>query len=135
MNNVPAELRGFDFCWSACAFEHLGSIRKGLDYLHASLEPLRPGGVSVQTTEFNLLSNSGTVETPGLSIFRKEDIEEVIHELTAEGHMVEPLNLWPGASPVDEHIDLPPYTAIHLKLALAGYQTTSIGLIITKRAD
>lgn len=135
MNDIPSDLRGFDFCWSACAFEHLGSIRHGLDYLHGSLETLKPGGVSVQTTEFNLVSNDETIETPALCLFRKQDFERVIHDLKREGHKVEPLNLWPGATAVDEHIDLPPFSNPHLKIELAGYLTTSIGLIITKRED
>ena len=135
MNDIPPDLRDFDFCWSACAFEHLGSIRKGLDFLHKSLEPLKPGGVSVQTTEFNLSSNTDTLETSGLCLFRKQDIETVINELVGEGHKVEPLNLWPGALPVDEHIDLPPFSSPHLKLELSGFQTTSFGIIVTKRAD
>lgn len=134
MNNIPPELTDFDFCWSACAFEHLGSIRMGLDYLHNSLKPLKPGGISVQTTEFNLSSNDRTIDAPGLCLFRKQDFEIVIDELTRAGHTVEPLNLWPGVTAVDEHIDLPPYSLPHLKLELQGYLTTSIGLIITKAA-
>ena len=133
MNEIPAELRGFDFCWSACCLEHLGSIRKGLDYIRNSLDTLKPGGVSIQTTEFNMKSNDDTLETAALVLFRKQDIEQVIYELTEDGHTVEPLNLWPGAMPVDEHIDLPPFSLPHLKLALEGHQTTSIGLIITKK--
>ncbi len=135
MNNIPSELIDFDFCWSACAFEHLGSIRMGLDYLHNSLKPLKPGGVSVQTTEFNLSSNDRTIDQPGLCLFRKQDFEMVIDELTRAGHTVEPLNLWPGVTAVDEHIDLPPYSLPHLKIELQGYLTTSIGVIITKGAD
>lgn len=132
MNNISPELRDFDFCWSACAFEHLGSIRKGLDYLHNSLETLKPGGISVQTTEFNLVSNDATIEERELCLFRKHDLELVIHELTSAGHTVEPLNLWPGGTVVDEHIDLPPFSNPHLKIEVQGYVTTSVGLIITK---
>lgn len=132
MNNIPTDLNGYDFCWSACCLEHLGSIRHGLDFIRNSLNTLRPGGVAVHTTEFNLQFETDTMETSGLSLFRKRDIELVLHELLADGHHVEPLNLWPGASPVDEHIDLPPFSLPHLKLELEGYQTTSIGLIITK---
>jgi len=133
MNNIPAELSGFDFCWSACCFEHLGSIRNGLDFLHNCLDTLRPGGVSVHTTEFNLSSDDKTLEAPVLALFRKRDFEQILHEIVQEGHEVEPLNLWPGAMPVDEHIDLPPYTSTHLKLQLQGFLTTSIGIVVTKK--
>ncbi len=133
MNVIAADLRDFDFCWSACCLEHLGSIRQGLDFLRNCLTTVRPGGVSVHTTEFNLGSNTATLETPELVLFRKQDIELVIEELTDEGHRVEPLNLWPGTTPVDEHIDLPPFGLPHLKLELQGYHTTSIGIVVTKK--
>ena len=132
MNDISPDLRGYDFCWSACCFEHLGSIQKGLDFLVKSLDTLKPGGVSVQTSEFNLVSNTETLESSGLVLFRKSDFEAVIEKLIDEGHKVEPLNLWPGATLLDEHIDLPPFSLPHLKLELAGMATTSIGLIITK---
>jgi cyclopropane fatty-acyl-phospholipid synthase-like methyltransferase len=63
MNAIPGDLRGFDLCWSACALEHLGGIRHGLDFIAASLDCLRPGGLAVHTTEFNLSSDTDTVET------------------------------------------------------------------------
>jgi hypothetical protein len=31
MNSIPEDLRDYDFCWSICALEHIGSIQKGLD--------------------------------------------------------------------------------------------------------
>ena len=133
MNKIPSDLREFDFCWSACCLEHLGSIRHGLDFIRNSLDTLRSGGVAVHTTEFNLGSNEATLETDVLCVFRKRDIELLMHELIAEGHVVETLNLWPGATPTDEHIDLPPFSHPHLKLVLAGSMSTSIGLIVTKR--
>ncbi len=132
MNAIPSDLNDFDFCWSACAFEHLGSIRQGLDFLHNSLAPLRAGGIAVHTTEFNIGSDVDTLERSDLCIFRKIDFETVARELIDAGHMIEPINLWPGLTPVDQHLDLPPYSAPHLKLELEGYQTTSIGIIITK---
>lgn len=132
MNAIPADLRGYDFCWSACCLEHLGSIRHGLDFIHNSLDTLRPGGVAVHTTEFNLSSNERTMETRELSLFRKRDLELLAHELVQAGHDVAPLNFWPGATPVDEHIDLPPFGNPHLKLELMGYVTTSMGLIVRK---
>jgi hypothetical protein len=132
MNAIPADLRGYDFCWSACALEHLGSIRHGLDFIRNSLETLRPGGVAVHTTEFNLQSDRETVEAHNVCIPRKRDIEQIIHELAADGHQAEPLNLWPGATPVDEYIDLPPFSTPTLKLLLGGVVSTSIGITVTK---
>lgn len=134
MNHIPADLAGFDFCWSAGAPEHLGSLRAGLDFIVASLGTLRPGGIAVHTTEFNLTSNEATMETPALSLFRRRDIEQLIVELAAAGHAVAAFNTHPGDRPLDAHIGLPPYALPHLKRQVEGYVTTSLGLIIRKAA-
>lgn len=97
-----------------------------------SLKTLRPGGLAVHTTEFNLSSNDATFEHPTLSLFRKRDIEDLYARLIAAGHKVWPLNLHPGTGPADAHIDLPPYGTPHLKLEVASYVTTSIGLVVEK---
>ena len=88
MNAIPTSLRDFDFCWSACCLEHLGGMRQGLDFIRNSLDTLRPGGVAVHTTEFNLGSNDETLETPSLCLFRKQDIELLMHELIARASCV-----------------------------------------------
>lgn len=139
MNAIPSTLRGFDGCWSSCALEHLGSIDAGLDFIENSLATLAPGGVAVHTTEFNLSSNEETFDQNNLALFRRQDIERLVLRLVGAGHEVAPLKLHPGSIPVDEHIDLPPYSMPHLpgspphlKLEIAGYVTTSIGLIVRK---
>jgi hypothetical protein len=44
MNDIGNDLTGFDFTWSACCFEHLGSIQHGLDFVLNSIEQcLVPG--------------------------------------------------------------------------------------------
>jgi 2-polyprenyl-3-methyl-5-hydroxy-6-metoxy-1,4-benzoquinol methylase len=133
MNAIDADLRDFDFCWSSCCYEHLGSIDKGLQFIHNSMRTLRPGGVSIHTTELNLSSDSHTLESPGLSLFRKSDFRRLAHELRSAGHTVAPLCFYPGAHPLEKHIDLPPYGEDpHLRLEVSGYVTTSFGLIVTK---
>jgi SAM-dependent methyltransferase len=132
MNAIPHDLRGFDTCWSSCCFEHLGGIDHGLDFVENSLETLRPGGVAVHTTEFNLGSNEETLETPGLSFFRRRDIERLLDRLAARGHTVWPLNLHPGDAPLDAHIDTPPYALPHLKIEALGHVSTSIGLVVQR---
>ena len=52
MNHLPDDLRGFDFTWSSCALEHLGTLAAGADFVVAQMDCLRPGGVAVHTTEF-----------------------------------------------------------------------------------
>jgi len=135
MNAIPDDLQDFDVCWSACALEHLGSIEQGLQFVKNSLKTLKSGGFAIHTTEFNLTSNTDTLESTGLSIFRKYDIEQLAAELTADGHQVWPLNFHPGNHAIDEIIDLPPYSIPHLKLELSKYVCTSIGLVVRKRLE
>jgi len=132
MNQIPEDLHDqFDFVWSACCFEHLGSLRHGMDLVLNSCRCLKPGGVAVHTTEFNLSSKTDTIETPSCSVYRESDIRQLIGELQAAGYDVAPLNLNTGDSPVDRHIDVPPFGfSPHLKLLLEGTVVTSIGLII-----
>jgi SAM-dependent methyltransferase len=136
MNQIPAEFNDtFDFTWSSCAFEHLGSIQRGIDFVSNSMKVLKPGGVSVHTTEFNVCSNNDTVESGDTVIFRRRDIEELIKRLTDEGYHVEEMDWSYGADPLDYCVDVPPYKHDpHLKLMLGGYVCTSIGLIVRKRA-
>lgn len=136
MNEIPDDLEGkFDFTWSACALEHLGSLKHGLDFIKHSVDCLKPGGVAVHTTEFNLSSNDDTCEHPSCSIYRACDIRQLIGELEASGFIVAPLNLNTGESQVDNHIDAPPYSmSPHLKLLISGYAVTSIGIIVKRPA-
>ena len=61
MNDVSDGLADFDFCWSACALEHLGSLEQGLQFVERSLDCLKQGGWAVHTTEYNISSDSTTV--------------------------------------------------------------------------
>jgi hypothetical protein len=133
MNRVPHDLRGFDFTWSSCSLEHLGSLDRGLDFILASVHCLRPGGVAVHTTEFNLSSNDETLEDPNCVIYRQTDIEAFIARCASEGITVAPPNWNAGLMMVDRHIDAPPYSASpNLKLRLSRYVATSLGIILTR---
>jgi len=135
MNAIPADLDGqFDACWSTCSLEHLGSLKHGLDFIESSLAVLRPGGIAVHTTEFNLGSNDKTLESPGLSVYRRRDIEELAARLVAQGHDVLPLNFHPGDEQLDEVIDVPPYGEPHLKLKVQDMTCTSIGFAVRRAA-
>lgn len=136
MNAIPSDLDNtFDFCWSACCLEHLGSIQHGLDFIVESIRILRPGGVAVHTTEFNMDSNSETIESRDLSLFRRRDIEAVVQRLQGLGYHVEEIDWSAGEGFLDGYVDLPPYKQEpHLRLKLGEYSCTSIGLIITKPA-
>lgn len=134
MNHIPAGLNGFDFTWSSCSFEHCGSIDLGLAFLRRQMDCLRPGGVAVHTTEFNLSSNDETIEEGRTVIFRKRDIDRVIADLVRDGHHVEPVCYQLGTTKEDRFVDVFPYgDEPHLKLLLEDrFVSTSIGLIIVK---
>jgi 2-polyprenyl-3-methyl-5-hydroxy-6-metoxy-1,4-benzoquinol methylase len=133
MNAVPDDLTGYDFCWSACAFEHLGSIEAGLLFIERSIETLKPGGWAIHTTEFNMSSNDQTVDHGDTVLYRRRDLEDLRRRLEARGHRVAPFDFTPGVRPIDRYIDIAPYRSEpHLILALWGHQTTSIGLIVQR---
>lgn len=134
MNSIPTHLNGYDFCWSSCALEHLGSINNGLTFILRSLDTLRPGGLAVHTTELNLTSNSTTVDNNrSCVLFRRKDIELLISQLRNLGHHVEEPDFSTCDSELDRHVDMPPYSdEQHIRLNLNNFDCTSIGLIIRK---
>lgn len=135
MNNIPAEFDNqFDFCWSSCALEHLGSLEHGMRFVERSMAVLKPGGIAVHTTEFNMSSNQQTFESPTLSLYRRQDLDQLTVRLEAAGHHVEPMDWDQGTGYADGYVDLPPYAQklLHLRLRVADFDCTSIGLIIHK---
>jgi hypothetical protein len=133
MNAIPDDLRGFDFTWSSCAFEHLGSLSLGADFVMAQLECLAPGGVAVHTTEFTVSSNETTLEEGATVLYRRRDIEALVKRLRRAGHAID-MDYTEGTTPEDIHVDVAPYTNTHLRTTLGGYVTTSVALIIEKGA-
>lgn len=146
MNNIPRKYDGqFDFCWSACAFEHVGSIAKGLDFVENSLRCLKPGGVAVHTTEYNILDDVETLDNWGTVLYQKKHLTDFSTRMSERGYLMEELDLSPGGGILDGFVDLPPWTVppwtesrgrpgevAHLKLCVDGLPCTSVGLIVTK---
>jgi SAM-dependent methyltransferase len=133
MNDIPDDLTDFDFNWSSCSFEHLGSLEKGMSFLKNQLKTLKPGGWAVHTTEFNVSSNTQTRDNDDTVIYRQKDIEKIVGELRAAGHFVEELDFSMGGLEQDYRVDVLPHKQdIHLKIQIYDYVATSIGLIIQK---
>ena len=143
MNAIPAELHGgFDFCWSVCAFEHLGSTGHGLRFVENAMRCLRPGGLAVHTTEYNLDPAHGHAERGGTVLFEPHHVAALQRRLHAAGHQVLAVNLDPGDGVLDGFVDVPPYNpprrhrpaampvSPHLRLQVKGLAATSLGLII-----
>ncbi len=136
MTAIPDDLSGFDFTWSSCAFEHLGSLEKGLAFVKAQMKTLKPGGWSVHTTEYNISSNDDTQDHNDTVIYRQRDIDGLIRELRAMGHFVEEPDYSIGGMPQDYQVDTIPHRQeVHLKLQVGTYVVTSIGLVIQKNVD
>jgi len=136
MNAIPDDFTGFDFCWSSCAFEHLGSIQNGKQFIYKMMKCLKPGGVAVHTTEYNLSSYNGGMDNSGNAIFGRSDFEEMRDTLIAQGHYVEDLDFRLGNYDEENYIAYPPYEMPHFKIYLdgaeMGYISTSFALIIQK---
>lgn len=131
MREVPDDLTGFDFTWSACAFEHLGTLQNGLDFVERSLDCLVPGGVAVHTTEYNVSSNDATLAEGQTVLYRRRDFEAFARHLRSKGHKIQ-LTFGLGTTEDDRHIDERPYSNCHLKVRYEGHVITSFGLIIQK---
>lgn len=133
MNDIPDDLGKYDFAWSCCALEHLGSLQAGMDFIVNSANCLKPGGLAIHTTEFNVSSDFDTLESPGLSLYRRLDFVELQNRLCELGYSTLPMNFYTGNLPEDKYVDLPPYEQkIHLKLQIEKYVLTSFGLVIRK---
>ena len=133
MNAIDKDLEGqFDFVWSACAFEHLGSIMHGLEFVVNSVKCLKPGGVAVHTTEYNCSSDGDTLDNASTVLFRKRDFLLLEKRLKLMGAEME-FNFNLGQQPLDLHIDTAPFKPDdHLKLQIQRWVVTSFGLIIRK---
>ena len=133
MNSIEPDLSEYDFCWSSCCLEHLGSLEAGAEFIVNSVEKtLKIGGIAVHTTEFNLSSNSETIERGQTVLYRRRDLEALIATLRQRGHHVDDLIIAPDLLSLGGYIDTPPYAAPHVRLALNGYTTTSVGLVIRR---
>lgn len=132
MRKLPPahDLGMFDFIWSSCSLEHLGSMALGEKFIDESLRYLKPGGHAVHTTEFNVKSNRDTVTEGQTTIFRKKDIQRIAADLRQRGCRVD-LDFTEGNLPHDLYVDPPPYKQeVHLRLLLLDYIVTSYALII-----
>lgn len=136
MNEIPDQYQGrFDFCWSTCAAEHLGSIEGGMRFMENSLGVLKPGGVAVHTLEFNL-DEGETIDHWPTVLFQRRHIEELSQRVSNAGGTLYTPDYDEGSSYHDRYVDTPPYNAIanqiHLKLDIDGFRCTCIGLILRK---
>lgn len=127
----------YDFLWSSCAIEHLGSLERGFSFVEHALDLLRPGGVACHTTEFNVSSLVETIEVGDSVIYRESDVRGLDRQLRKRGCCIESLCFDIGDDRDDVIFDAPPYGAHggpHIKLALEGHIATSM-LLICRRYE
>lgn len=139
----PADMRdisslagqSFDFIWSSCSFEHLGSLQAGLRFVMEAMQFIKPGGCAVHTTEYNVSSNRDTLSSGPSVIYRRQDIEALAYGLRTIGCALTPVDFDPGCDRHDLEFDYPPYfcnNRRHIKLLLGPYVSTSMLLVISK---
>lgn len=141
MRHIPKDLEGgFDFVWSVCSFEHLGTIEAGLDFVVNASRCLKPGGIAVHTTEFNMAGEGPTVNRGPTVLFQEKHMRRLAEKLAQAGYEMMPFDATPGLKLMDGFIDLPPYpgndwplpqqSTPHLLLSVHGFPTTSAGIIV-----
>ncbi len=136
MNHIPDDIGLYDFCWSSCAIEHVGSLELSKLFLKNMLNVLKPGGIAVHTTEFNLWSNSETIETGDNVIYRRRDLEEIADWYREHGHEIELSFKRGDTEEADMYLDVAPYRLgkhkHHITLMCGPYACTSYGIIVKK---
>lgn len=132
MNEIPPDLRDYDFLWSCGSLEHIGGLKHGLRFVEKAMACLKPGGLAVHTTEFTLTSNDETCDTPALSFYREQDIVKLADSLRKQGYDLE-LNLSRGQHQMDRMLfeETPPWE-LSMRQDLCGHTITSLGLVIHK---
>jgi SAM-dependent methyltransferase len=137
MNELPTDLGRFDFAWSSCVIEHLGSPELGLEFIRNSCDLLNPGGVSVHTTELELVPRDRTMDYGNCAIFRPDDLLGLEERLRADGldvafNLHVPMDAPEDrfVSPVDPNIP----DSSHLKLVIGDSISTSFGIVVRKPA-
>lgn len=134
MNALPPGDGSYDFLWSSCAFEHLGSLGHGLAFVKNAMSYLRSGGTAVHTTEFNVSSGEETVCSGGAVIYRRRDIEDLERSLRSMRCGMAWPDFDPGSHEYDLHYDEPPFFSAgrpHLKLLQDGFVCTSFVITVT----
>jgi Flp pilus assembly protein TadD/SAM-dependent methyltransferase len=143
MTSIPSKFDGlFDFCWSVCAFEHLGTLQKGLEFVREATRALKPGGVAVHTTEYNV-QDGETIDNWATVLYQKKHFAILQAMIEECGCRLVDIDFDVGREFFDSYIDLPPYPhddatglAIlrppHVKLSVDGFPATSIAIIVEK---
>lgn len=138
MAAIPADLTTgrFDFLWSICSLEHLGTLEAGEAFVLEAMRCLRPGGIAVHTTEYNFDAAGPTMGVGPTVLYQRRHLDRLAASLAEAGHAMLPLPEAGEAGVLDRLVDLPPFgrhdgtAPPHLRLALDGYTVSAAGLIV-----
>ena len=134
MNHIPNDENSYDFCWSTCAIEHVGSLNLSIEFMKNVMDVLKPGGIAVHTTEFNLSSNDETIQTGQTVLWRKQDVEALQKWMLEHGHKME-VTFDRGNMPADYYVEMSPFSeGIEDLICLycLGYISTGFAFIVQK---
>jgi hypothetical protein len=124
----------FDFLWTTCSMEHIGSIALGMKFARESMKLLKPSGFAIHTTEFLLSSLTDTVTEGPTCFWRLHDVEELLTTLKVDGH--KPSNavcLKTGNNNAVDY-DLFPYSSYnHTRLLVEERVITSVFWTATRK--
>ena len=133
LSSLPSDT--YDFIWSACAMEHLGSLDRGLQFVLNAMRVLKVGGIAAHTTEINVADLEDTLKEGPDVIFRECDIKRLGGMLRKQFCYLEPMDFDAGSDPEDILYDAQPWGSLghpHLKIELGGFITTS-SVIVCRR--
>jgi hypothetical protein len=92
---------------------------------------LRPGGVAVHTTEFNVSSATETIDHGSTSYWLQSHVDDLCARLRDLGHVVGPVDYSAGGHALNRHVDQPPYhEEAHLRYQVGPWAMTSVGLVL-----
>jgi SAM-dependent methyltransferase len=142
MTGIPSKFDAqFDFCWSVCSFEHLGTLQKGLQFVQDAMRTLKPGGVAVHTTEYNV-SDGETIDNWATVLYQRRHFATLQAMIEDVGCKLVDIDFDVGHEFFDCYVDIPPYShesfglsvaqPPHVKVSVDGFPTTSIAIIVEK---
>lgn len=145
MNSLSVGNQKYDFLWSSCSLEHLGSFQNSINFVTKSLDFLKNFGFAIHTTEYNYFDNKSFDDAYNCC-FNRDVLMSMFDAVQKVGGYVYPIDFFSGDEPEDVFVDVPPFTfhsskikleepcgKSHFKLLINDKHTTSLGFIIQKR--
>lgn len=128
INHLPQNT--YDFVWSICSLEHVGSIDESIKFINNATNLLKPGGIAIHTTEFCIYKYSDVDLTRGGTVFFQYNDLSKIKGLDPENES----NRFIISLGDFITIDRNPFRDYnHTYLQFAGFVATSIAFTIFKK--